>query len=389
MKPDQQIPLSPYTTPKAEPRFRILICSGGTGGHVFPAQALAQQIMQRYKNVEILFAGGGLTANSYFDRKRFTYREVACGNFNWRKPFICLRSGWRIIKGFIQSIRIIRSFKPNLVVGFGSYYTVPTLLAAKMMRIPIVLHAADSIPGKVVRWLSKYAVATGINFPEAAHHLKGKSVEVGIPLREGYRKSSIGRKAGLEYFGLDSNRLTLLVFGGSQGALAINKMVVSALTQDLKPYLQYLQVIHYTGQAKNTEWVQKMYQENGVKACVKDFEKRMDFAWNVADLAISRSGASSIAEQIEFEVPGILIPYPFAMDNHQELNAEYFVTKIGGALRFSESQLNSKKLAEVIEKLITDNQSLLRGMQQAIRLHKHRPQQQDLCTLVHEILTQH
>lgn len=372
--------------PKKASRFSVLICAGGTGGHLFPAQALAQQLIKKFTDIDVLFAGGGLSSNPYFDRSAFSYREVDCGSFPLRKPLRCLRSCGKIMRGFFQSRKVFEEFSPDLVVGFGSYYTLPPLLAAKMRKVPIVLHAADSVPGKVIRLFSPYVSVTGIHFPEAAKYLKGKCLEVGLPLREGFRRSSIGRVAGREYFGLDHEKLTLLIFGGSQGAAALNKTALEAIVDNLSDLKDKLQIIHYVGNSKNVETVKNQYLEKGFKACVKEFEKRMDFAWNVADLVISRSGASSIAEQIEFEVPGILIPYPHAADNHQEKNAEFMTSRVGGALKFAEAQLKAFELADAIRKLVAHDQALLKGMQQAIHQHKHRPVQHDLCTVIYELL---
>lgn len=367
-------------------RYSVLICAGGTGGHLFPAQALAQQLTKKFNDIDILFAGGGLSTNPYFDRNLFSFRDVACGTFPLRKPLSCLKSCGKIVKGLFQSRKVFREFRPDLVVGFGSYYCLPPLLAARMGKIPIVLHAADSVPGKVIRYLSPYAAVTGIHFPEAAKYLKGKSLEVGMPLREGFRRSSIGREAGREYFGLDRHRMTILIFGGSQGAQSLNKKAMDAIIENFSDKKDTIQIIHYVGNSKNREEVHNRYSDNGFKACVKEFEKRMDLAWNVADLAISRSGASSIAEQIEFEVPGILIPYPHAADNHQEKNAEYMTGKVGGALKFSEIELSSKKLAEAIRRLIDNDEALLKGMRRAIYLHKNRPAQKDFCSVIYEML---
>lgn len=364
---------------------RILICVGGSGGHIFPAQALAQQLLTKDKNCELLFVGGGLATNRFFDKQTFAYQEVSCGPLLVRNPLICMRSLSRLFRGWMNSKRILNDFKPHLVVGFGSYHTLPTLLAVKSLKIPLVLHAADSVPGKVIRLLSPYAEVTGIHFPEAAHWLKGKSCEVKMPLRDGFRFVSGTRGKAREYFHLDPKRLTILIMGGSQGATAINHLVMHAM-KSLKEKLGSFQIVHFTGDPKVVQVFEEMYEQLGIQAYVKSFESRMDLAWSAADIAITRAGASSIAEQIEFEVPGILIPYPHGADQHQQKNAEFFTTKIGGAIRFSEKEMTPQKLVEVLKNMIKEERTLLKGMRRAIHLYKNSVRRKDLSELVFHFL---
>lgn len=365
---------------------RILICTGGTGGHIFPAQALAQQLRAKNPDYELLFVGGGLSSNRFFDRDAFPYKEVLSGPFFVRNPFVWLRSCTRLFQGWLQSRNIIANFQPDVVVGFGSYYTFPTLMAAKSKKIPLILHAADSVPGKVIRFLSRYAEVTGIHFPEAARWLRGKTMEVKMPLREGYRFIPGLRLKARNYFQLEPKLLTILISGGSQGASAINQLTADMLINHLKTKLEKFQVIHCTGDAKSAEILQATYKEQGILASVKSFEPRMDLAWTAADMTIARAGASSIAEQIEFEVPGVLIPYPHGSDNHQGKNAEFFVTKIGGGLRFAESSLTPEALAEAILNMIREEKTLLKGMRRAIHLYKNSARRRELCELIDHVL---
>lgn len=313
------------------------------------------------------------------------YRSVDCSSLRGHL-LKYLKGAGSILRGWWQSRAVIKEFKPDLVVGFGSFYTLPTLLAAKMLHVPIVLHEANSIPGKVNRLLARHAVVTGLHFPSAASLLNGKTLEVGMPLREGFHMGAVTKVQARDYFFLDHNKITLLVFGGSQGAEAINKLVFEALTRHYKGPKDHLQVLHFTGDKAQTAPIEKAYAELGITACVKDFEKRMDYAWQSADLMISRSGAGTIAEQMEFEVPGILIPYPQASEDHQNINADFMAKTVGGAVKFLEKQLTPSILAERIESILNHDRILLHSMRGAMRAYKRQERRKDLCALVLEML---
>lgn len=342
---------------------RILITAGGTGGHIYPAQGLAQQLTPEH---EILFVAGGLQKNRYFDRN-FPYQEVACAPVLSKNPLKLTKGALQMIKGFNQSIKILREFRPDMVVGFGSFYTVPILLAAKWLSIPIILHEANSIPGKVNKWFAPFVDHVGVHFPHTLSLLKGRPIEVGMPLRAGFKQSFITKEEALTYFQLDHDKPTLLIFGGSQGARAINQLLMRQTSY---------QIIHVTGDEKNVKDIADHYTRHGIKACVKPFETQMNLAWTCADLFIARSGASTIAEAMEFEVPGILIPYPHATDNHQEKNADFLVDTAGGGIKLLEKNLTVEKLENVLK----DSQIL--PMKKAIQAYKQRENRQDLYQLI-------
>jgi len=357
-----------------------MIAVGGTAGHVYPALSLAKSLQN--SSVSVMFVGGGLKNNHFFDSHDFLHKSVDCAHFNSKNPFKLFKSCLSILKGFYQSRSAIKAFDPDLIVGFGSFHSFPSLIAAKAASVPMILHEANSIPGKVNKLLSKYAEVVGIHFPEVATHLKGNIVEVGMPLREGYSLGAVTRQFAKDHFFLDQNKLTLLVFGGSQGAKKINEMVSSALCRHFEGNKETIQVLHFSGDKKAVSDLEKIYAEAGIKACVKDFEKRMDLAWQAADVVISRSGASSIAEQMEFEVPGILIPYPFASDAHQDKNADFLAKTVGGAISFKEAELTDKLLGEKIKTFLNHDYILLGTMRDAIRKYKRKARPKDLCTLI-------
>jgi UDP-N-acetylglucosamine--N-acetylmuramyl-(pentapeptide) pyrophosphoryl-undecaprenol N-acetylglucosamine transferase len=359
---------------------RVLISAGGTGGHLYPAQALAQQLLKQALPSDVLFVAGGLGNNRYFDRNSFSFQEIVCSPLLSSHPKKWLKGAIHLFKGIKQSLVILKNYQPDVVVGFGSFYTVPILLAAKWLKIPIVLHEANSIPGRANKWLASLATYVAINFPSSATFFKRKTIEVGLPLREGYQLSAITKEKALEYYGLSSQLKTLLICGGSQGARTINKLIEECL-----PVFQKLslQIIHLTGDSAMATHLGSLYALHQIQAQVKVFEPQMQMAWRAADAFLGRSGASSIAESLEFEVPGILIPYPYATDKHQEKNADFLVETVGSAWKLLENQLSSKLLGETIESLYQSDQFLF--FKKALADHKKRTHQMTLCQLINNL----
>lgn len=321
---------------------KILIATGGTGGHIFPAEALAIELME--KGCDVLFVGGGLHQNRYFNRKKFPYWQIDSAS-PFRLNFF--KSFYRLGKGFFQSLKILDSFCPDLVIGFGSFYSFPILGAARWKNIPITLFESNAIPGRVNRFFSKSALFSAVQFSEASHHLLGKSIEVKMPM---IKKNKIEPCAARDYFYLDPTLFTFLVFGGSQGAESINRLF-SKTIPTLKSSRQF-QVIHITGRTQSAERIRREYELIGIRSCVKAFEERMDLAWSAADAVICRSGAATVAEQVKFGVPGILIPFPNATDDHQTKNALFIEKEVGGAITCPEASLTTENFKSQLERLM-------------------------------------
>ncbi len=321
----------------------IVIAAGGTGGHLFPAQSLAKELSESY---EVTFMAKGLTTNPRFNKEHYQFSDIASGPITPKK---LIPSSLSILKGIWQSIKALKALKADLVIGFGSYHSFPVLVAAKMLGIPIVLHEANSVPGKVNRIFSPYAAFTGVFFPDAAKFLKGKYEVTDIPLREQFLAALRPTRAmGLEHYGLQDGVFTILIFGGSQGAKVLNDIARGAI--QLVPNVQ---VLHFTGSSEATARAKEAYKGANIHAVVQDFEKEMQYAWAACDLCISRSGASTIAEAIAFSVPSIYIPYPFSTDAHQDKNAQYVASE-GGAIWFNEKDLTATMLADAIKSLLSD-----------------------------------
>lgn len=339
---------------------KIVLAVGGTGGHLFPAQALARDLLNA-GSIDLLFAGHGLSTNRYFKRELFPFEEIESGT-----PRKGMGALVPLARGLLKSRKLLKEFSPDLVVGFGSFHSFPLLLAAQLKGIPYVLFTPDVIPGQVNRLFSKRALFTGVQFQETADFLKGKAVLVQMPCWCMEGKST--REMARLHYGLDPECLTLLAFGGSQGAEAINH-AVSRL--ELK---QPFQVIHFTG-VKEGE-LRALYAERKIRAHVAAFEEKMERAYLAADLAICRAGAATLGELIAFELPALLIPWPGAADQHQEKNARVFIEQTGGGKWIDQKNLSPHLLSQVI-----DDMNIVQ-MKQNLAAYKMKKQETRFANLI-------
>lgn len=359
---------------------KIVVAAGGTGGHLFPAQAFAEELLNNQKGTDLLFAGSGLGNNRCFQKDKFPFKDI-CSETPYRSKISQrMRSFWYLSKGIVQSLKLLGQFKPDIVVGFGSFHAFPILFAAKLKKIPYVLFESNEEPGKVTRFFSKSALLTAIQFSSSADRLSGKTATVPLPIK---KQGPVSRTAALEYFGLSNNVTTLLVFGGSQGAVAINRLFCEA-AELLKKQGSLFQVIHLAGKQEDKEKLASFYVAHKIKACVKEFEDNMHLAWAIADFAVCRSGAATFAEQIAFEVPAILIPYPHGAEDHQTKNAEFMAAIVGGGILLPEVGLHAERLFNEMNAL---SPSQLQKMRQSIKTFKSREHKTDLCTLVCKFLS--
>lgn len=350
-----------------KPTRKIIFAAGGTGGHILPAQALARSLKEEDPDLEILFAGDRLATNRFFHHHQFSFREISSSTPYRNKP---LSSVMQLGKGVRQSLKLFQEFSPDLIVGFGSFYSFPILTAARIKRIPYILIESNAFPGKVNRLFSRGALFSAIQFQEANQWMKGECRQTKMPYWSQEKKTNFVSKAeARKHYNLDPEIFTLLVFGGSQGAAPLNQ-ACSDLKMD-EPF----QVIHFCGNDQDPKELMEKYKKQGIKAYVKCFEEQIHLAWRSADLVISRAGAGTLSEHLEFAVPAILIPWPGSADGHQMKNAE-IMGKRGGALVLDQSKIEllGMKIKEAREKIETMQQNL-RDLQKIEEL-------QDLNSLV-------
>ncbi len=351
---------------------RVLIATGGTGGHLFPAQALASSLQA--EGVKVVFAGHGLSTNPYFfERDRFSSFDISSLTpFGGKKR--AFYAPWALLKGVMQSLFLIAREKPSLLIGFGSYHTFPLLVAARLTRTPYALFEPNAYPGRVNRLFAGKALFTATCFEEVRSVLKGEVVFVRPLLRS---LEPLSKEEAAHYFGLDPKVPVLLVFGGSQGAQGIDCELMRSFAQGMPPKWQ---VVHLTGSSQRAEEVRAYYKSRGIRAVVKPFERHMAASWSIADLLVARSGASTLFEQMQFAVPAIYIPFPHASDDHQTKNAQFVVARGGGYL------IEQGALSSTLERCMQADGEELNKMRGALRAMQEFENRPDLASLVHRFI---
>jgi UDP-N-acetylglucosamine--N-acetylmuramyl-(pentapeptide) pyrophosphoryl-undecaprenol N-acetylglucosamine transferase len=294
-----------------------MLAGGGTGGHLFPALAIADEIRKIEPTTDFLFVGTqGKMEARIFPEHGYPFRTIWISGFHRRLTVENLLVPLKVVVSLVQSFFLIRNWKPDVVVGTGGYVCGPLLYVSTLLRIPTVIHESNSYPGVTTRLLAKRVQRLFIAFEEARRHLGGlNNIElVGTPTRAALR--TVTRDEGARTFGLDPRKKTLLVFGGSLGATSINNALLLAIDELTK---ENIQVIWQTGERD----FQRIRQSVGNRPniWVGSFIDKMECAFAAADLAVCRAGATTLAELTLVGLPAILVPYPYAAANHQEHNA--------------------------------------------------------------------
>lgn len=293
--------------------YHVLIAAGGTGGHIIPAQVVAEDLFE--EGVRVSFAAHNLLNNPFFNKERFCFYDVQAAPYSLSPLGLC-RLLKRSISGVFSALPLMNDV--DLVLGFGSYHALPVLLAAACKRTPFVLYEANAVPGRVIKLMSSFAEWTACSYEEAMSTLRGSTRLVAPILRRHLRKPPSIENAR-DYFGIPLAIPTILVMGGSQGAKTLNSLMPNVLSRFSET--RKLSVIHLAGNKEDITTLSKKYEDLGVLAKVKAFENRMEYALAAANVVISRSGASAVAEIEAFQKPAIYIPYPQSTDDHQKKNA--------------------------------------------------------------------
>jgi len=325
--------------------LRVIIAGGGTGGHLFPGIAIAQAFTGKDHGSEILFVGAGNTfEKTTIEKAGFNHKSISAEGIKGRGYLKQLRSVFKIPKGMIESLKIIRDFKPNLVVGVGSYSSGPLIIMARLLRIKIALHEQNIIPGITNRILFRFADRVYVSFEETKKGLcPQKAILTGNPLR---REIIDAANKNVPADSSDCNKpFTVLVLGGSQGAHRINMAVIEALPL-LKNKEKYF-FVHQTG-AQDEQYVTGSYERSGISCMVKPFFEDMAKLYSGANLVICRAGATTVAEVTAMGLGVIFIPYPYAADDHQALNARA-LSDSGASEMILEKDLSAEILSERIE----------------------------------------
>jgi len=333
--------------------MRLLIAGGGTGGHLFPGVAIAEELRAREPGAQIRFVGTrrGIEAR-VLPQLGWDLALIEVSGLKTVGMLGALRGVLRLPRALWQARRVVREFAPDAVIGVGGYASGPVVLMARLAGIPTAICEQNSIPGLTNKILGRVARAVFVSFDGARRFFKPqKTVVSGNPVRRELVQKLLDASANPPTGpAMAGDRVHVLVSGGSLGAVAVNDLAAEALIALAKTIP--LAIVHQTGD-KGLEPTRKRYADASVAADCQPFIKDMASAYHQADLIIGRAGATTVAELAITGKPAVFIPYPFAADNHQEQNARQ-MADAGAALMFKQSELTAGKLADALRPLVTD-----------------------------------
>lgn len=342
--------------------MRILIAGGGTGGHVIPALAIARELKSRYQ-AEVLFVGTARgIENRLVPQAGFGLMRIEVGALKNVSLLTRLRTVIGLPLAILEARKIIKVFSPDVVVGVGGYASGPAMAAAILGDIPTLAFEPNLVPGFANKMVGHRVSAAAVHFEETKSYFRNAQV-VGVPVRaEFFSLADLRNQDG----SLDGPP-TLLVFGGSQGAHAINQAITVAIPEVLRQ-IPRVRVIHQTGERDYND-VQAAYARAGISAEVSAFIDNMPQAFAEADLLVCRSGASTVAEATAAGKPAVFIPFPQAADDHQRRNAEAIVNG-GAAVLIPQAELTPDRLAQTLTELLSNPQRL-KGMSERAKSLSH------------------
>jgi UDP-N-acetylglucosamine--N-acetylmuramyl-(pentapeptide) pyrophosphoryl-undecaprenol N-acetylglucosamine transferase len=336
--------------------MKLIIAGGGTGGHLFPGIAVAEEFLSRDPSNQVLFVGTerGIEARAV-PAAGYRLELISAAGIRGKNPFSQIKGAAMMLYGYAQSRKILKSFRPDIVLGVGGYASLPMVLAARGMQIPRFIHEQNAIPGQTNRLLARFANQVFITLEESASYFpKDSTMLTGNPLRR-----QILNMAGNDSITAakddvrDADNFHLFIFGGSQGAHAINAAMIAALPL-LKKNRSKMVITHQTGE-KDLAEVTAAYRAAGVEASVKAFISNMAAEYAKTNLIICRAGATTIAETTACGKACLFIPFPHAVDDHQRRNAEALLKK-DACFMMLEHELNGGSLAQSILTLAEDPQ---------------------------------
>jgi UDP-N-acetylglucosamine--N-acetylmuramyl-(pentapeptide) pyrophosphoryl-undecaprenol N-acetylglucosamine transferase len=338
--------------------MRVLIAAGGTGGHIYPGIAVAKEILRRDPRSEIRFVGTARGLETKLvPQAGFELLVIESAGLKSVGAIARARGLAILPKSFSAARRLLREFRPDVVIGAGGYVSGPVLLTAALMNLPTLVMESNALPGWTNRVLARFVDKAAVSFEASLRFFRGKGVVTGNPVRREFFEIPARSR--------DTSRFTVLVFGGSQGAHAINRALVAALPQ-LEPVRNVLRITHQTGEA-DFENVREAYLNAGwdEQADVRRYIDDMVASFAAADLVICRAGATTTAELIAAGKAAIMVPFPFAADDHQTRNAEALVAE-GAAKMILQQDLSGERLAKEIVRLVNQPETVTR-MQEASR----------------------
>lgn len=322
--------------------MKVIVAGGGTGGHIFPGVAIAKEFQQRDSKAEVVFVGTAQGLETKIvPREGFKLELIKVAGLKNVSVGKQIKSLLMLPASFLQVWSLLSRIRPDIVIGVGGYSSGPVLLLSALKGLPTLVIEPNALPGFTNRVLAKFIDKAAVTFEVSRSYFPGKAVVTGNPVR--YEFQQVPKKAR-------SEKSHILIFGGSQGAHAINVAMTDAL-QHLKLQKDSLSVTHQTGE-KDFEEVRQKYQQGGWQADVRPFLNDMAEEFTKADLVICRAGATTVAELTAAGKAAIFIPFPFAADDHQRKNAEA-LEAVGAAKMILQQNLTGERLAQELIKLVS------------------------------------
>jgi UDP-N-acetylglucosamine--N-acetylmuramyl-(pentapeptide) pyrophosphoryl-undecaprenol N-acetylglucosamine transferase len=337
--------------------IKAIISGGGTGGHIYPGISLAYEIKKRNANNKVLFIGTerGLESK-IIPREGFNFKKISARGIQRKICFENIMAILIFIISLFQSFKIIKRYKPDLVIGTGGYVSGSVVLIAALLGIPTFIHEQNVIPGVTNKILSLISRATFLSFNQSKKYFshQSKLILTGNPIR--FKNIEINKRKDYQKFNLDPLKHTILVLGGSKGSASINRAVVQGISKIAEIIKNKWQDLLISGQDDYSKIIKIIGKDNKI-FFVERYLYNIEKAYSLSDLVICRAGATTLAEISAYGIPAILIPYPYATNNHQEINAR-ILEREGAAIVMLEKNLSGEKLAKVFVDLIKDKNQL-------------------------------
>ncbi|MDH6251537.1 UDP-N-acetylglucosamine--N-acetylmuramyl-(pentapeptide) pyrophosphoryl-undecaprenol N-acetylglucosamine transferase [Chryseobacterium sp. H1D6B] len=338
-------------------KLKVILSGGGTGGHIFPAIAIADEIKKRFPDTEFLFIGAnGKMEMEKVPQAGYTIEGIDIAGIDRGNMLSNLGLPFKILKSLSKSKRIIREFAPDFAVGTGGFASGPALYEASKMGIPIFIQEQNAHAGVTNKILSKKAEAVFTAYPKVEGFPNEKIKFLGNPIRENIVSGMLGTKEAKEKMGLDTEKLTILSVGGSLGSRTLNNAWRSHLNEIIR---KEYQLIWQTGKLDYKDIIEETKDKNSSNIQILEFIKDMETAYSAADIIVSRAGAIAISELAVAQKPVLLVPFPFAAEDHQTKNALNLVEK-NAARMVKDSEMDEKFWNTLTE--ICDNESVRKEM---------------------------
>lgn len=335
----------------------ILMSCGRTGGHIKNAINLARYLKTNINTVEIKFViPEDFKFTHILQRENLKYYLIPVKPTPSKFSFTYIYFTLKMLQSFIRSVIIINKVNPGLIIGFGSYSSLPVILAAfiKGRRIPVIIHEQNVVPGRANLFLAKFADRVAVSFKETERYFDNKSYFTGNPIREDL--CGLSKIEASKFLGLETNKFNILITGGSQGSEFINNLMIEVVNSLPVKFKEKLQIIHLTGMRYYTSVKDKYNEINFEQVKIYGFLEEIEYALAASDIIISRAGAMTISEIAAFGKPAILIPYPYARA-HQRINAEH-LKRNKAVIVFNQEDINIDNFKKTLMDLITNKHKL-------------------------------